>query len=87
MNLNELVAQVSGESLIDKKVVRDVITSTLNILKESIESSEANEKVFGSPILSIRRRFIPEAPSTEKKEAIPARKRGIIVFPKKESES
>jgi hypothetical protein len=38
-------------------------------------------------ILNLRRKFIPEVPSTIEKEAIPARKRGIIRLPKMKSES
>ena len=87
MGLSDLVERVNVKSSIDKKVVRNVITSTLEIFRESIENSEVDEMIFSSNILKLRRQFIPEVPSTEEKEAVPARKRGIIRLPKKKSES
>tara|TARA_B100001057_G_C22189951_1_gene696612 strand:+ start:88 stop:339 length:252 start_codon:yes stop_codon:yes gene_type:complete len=83
MKLQDLVNRVKDESSIDKKLVRSVITSTLEILRESIESSNDNEIIFSSKFFNLRRQFIPEVASTEDKEAIPARKRGIIILPKK----
>lgn len=87
MRLLDLVEKVSVKSTIDKTVVRKVITSSLETLRESIENSDVNEVIFKSNILNLRRKFIPEVPSTGEKEAIPARTRGIIRLPKKKSES
>ncbi len=62
----------------------DVITSTLGLLKESIESSDINENIFQSSLLSIGRKIIPKVIAKEEKEAITARKRGMIFLRKKE---
>lgn len=83
MKLKDLVDKVNDKSSIEKKLVKSVITSTLEILRESIESSDVNEIIFSSKVFKLRRQFAPEVASTEEKEAIPARKRGIIILPKK----
>ena len=81
MNLSDLVNKLSSEFSIPKKQIKELMLTSLEILKESINAGEVNESIFQSPVLNIRRQVLPEVPPEEGVESKPLRKRGIIQFP------
>ena len=78
MKYKELINQISEELSLPKKTIKNVLDSSLNAIKNSIESKQDNKIVFQSPILRIRSKIIPK----NEEKNLPERKRGIIIIKK-----
>ena len=76
MKYTELITQISEELSLPKKTIKNVLDSSLNAIKNSIESEQENKIVFQSPILRIRSKIIPK----NEEKNLPERKRGIIII-------
>jgi len=78
MKYKELITQISEELSLPKKTIQNVLDSSLNAIKNLIESEEENKTVFQSPILSIRSKIIPK----NEEKNLTERKRGTIIIKK-----
>lgn len=78
MIYSELITQISEKLSLPKKTIKNVLDSSLDAIKNSIESEEENKIVFRSPILRIRSKIIPK----NEEKNLPEIKRGIIIIKK-----